>query len=146
MLLSCVVLMLCICFYIRSKALQSLCCIFDFMPNQNKFFLSYLINILSAKMTMGMQAFEWQGESASGWVRWRSCPKYFHFLLKIRYIYCKSNCESKVVCLLCSERRMWYNIFDLSYGVFIWSVTVTWNWTVKTCWIWNRVDYFQDSC
>ena len=35
--------MLCICFYILSKALQSLCCIFDFMQNQNKFFLSYLI-------------------------------------------------------------------------------------------------------
>jgi hypothetical protein len=37
------IFMLCIYFYIRSKALQSLCCIFDFMPNQNKFFLSYLI-------------------------------------------------------------------------------------------------------
>ena len=47
MLLSCVVFMfICICFYIRSKALQSLCCIFDFMPNQNKFVLSYLISVL----------------------------------------------------------------------------------------------------
>ena len=34
---------LCIWFYIRSRALQSLCCVFDFMPNQNGFFLSYLM-------------------------------------------------------------------------------------------------------
>ena len=39
MLLSCLVFMLCICLYIRPKALQSLCCIFGFMPNQNIFFL-----------------------------------------------------------------------------------------------------------
>jgi hypothetical protein len=34
---------LCIWFYIRSRALQSWCCVFDFMPNQNWFFLSYLM-------------------------------------------------------------------------------------------------------
>ena len=34
---------LCIWFYIWSRALQSLCCVFDFMPNQNGFFLSYLM-------------------------------------------------------------------------------------------------------
>jgi hypothetical protein len=34
---------LCIWFYIRSRALQNLCCVFDFMPNQNGFFLSYLM-------------------------------------------------------------------------------------------------------
>ena len=39
------VLFLCyVCFYIRLKALPSLCCIFDFMPNQNKLFLSCLLS------------------------------------------------------------------------------------------------------
>jgi hypothetical protein len=36
-------LVLCVSFYIQSRALQSLCCVFDSMPNQNGFFLSYLM-------------------------------------------------------------------------------------------------------
>ena len=45
--------MLCIWFYIRSRPLQSLCCVFDFMPNQNGFFLSYLmlVPVLSIQYT-----------------------------------------------------------------------------------------------
>ena len=44
---------LCIWFYIRSRDLQSLCCVFDCMPDQNGFFLSYLmlVPVLSIQYT-----------------------------------------------------------------------------------------------
>jgi hypothetical protein len=50
MLLSCVVLSY---VYDFIFGLQSLCCVFDFMPNQNGFFLSYLmlVPVLSIQYT-----------------------------------------------------------------------------------------------
>jgi hypothetical protein len=62
---------LCIWFYIQSRALQSLCCVFDCMLNQNGFFLSYLmlVPVLSIQYTF-LTAVLYRGASVCGsWTR-----------------------------------------------------------------------------
>jgi hypothetical protein len=103
---------LCILFYIRSRALQR-ACVFDFMPNQNGCFLSYLmlVPVLSIQYTFLTAAFfncrAYVGASVCGsWTRFQrgtchvgSCSNYYTVLLFCLYILAMLVCN--FACDLC---------------------------------------------